>query len=89
MVVLNDCIVELVRPVDIGRVHNEAGPVQHLALKVKDLEKVMSELTVKGLKFSELEVIPDFCKGMRHAFIYGPSNERIELAEALTCDIVN
>lgn len=86
VIALNDCIVELVKPVDLGRVHEEAGPVQHLALRVKDLEGVMAELSSKGVAFSRegLELIPNFRKGIRHAFLFGPSNERIELAEELS-----
>ena len=80
-----DCIIELVRPVDLARVTNTAGPVQHLALKVVNLEETMKLLSSKGVCFSQegLEVIPTFMNGIRHAFLYGPSGERIELAEEL------
>ena len=82
---LGDCIIELVRPVDLSRVSNIAGPIQHLCLKVFELERVMGELSARGIAFSQegVEVIPTFMKGIRHAFLYGPSGERIELAEEI------
>jgi lactoylglutathione lyase len=80
-----NCIVELVRPADLNRVAKDAGPVQHIALKVYDLEKLMREIQSKGVEFSfeGLEEIPTFWKGIRHAFLFGPSNERIELVEEM------
>jgi lactoylglutathione lyase len=80
-----NCVIELVRPVDLDRVNNSAGPVQHLALKVKDLEAMITELRAQGFDFTTegLEFLPTFYIGIKHAFIYGPSNERIELVEDL------
>ena len=82
---LKDCIIELVLPVDLSRVSNIAGPIQHLCLRAEDLEKVMGDLSAKGIDFSQegLEVISTFMKGIKHAFFYGPSGERIELAEEI------
>lgn len=82
---LGGCIIELVVPADLTRVSNIAGPVQHLCLKVEQLEKVMEELSHKGVEFSHegVEIISTFMNGIRHAFLYGPSGERIELAEEL------
>ncbi len=83
---LGDCVIELVVPVDLKRVANTAGPIQHLCLKVDHLSSVMDELSAKGIEFSweGLETIPTFMNGIRHAFIYGPSGERIELAEEMS-----
>lgn len=82
---LGDCILELVRPVDLGRVSNVAGPVQHIALRVKNLEEIIGDLSAKSISLSHegVELIPTFYHGIKHAFIYGPSGERIELAEEL------
>lgn len=82
---LNDCVIELVLPVDLSRVSNVAGPIQHLCLRVDNLENVMDALSAKGIDFSQegLEVISTFMNGIRHAFFYGPSGERIELAEEI------
>lgn len=80
------CIIELVRPADLNRVSNTAGPVQHIALKVHNLEETMIEIKSKGIEFSfeGLEIIPTFWRGIRHAFVFGPSNERIELVENIS-----
>lgn len=80
---LNDCTVELVQPVDLSRVNTAAGPIQHLCLKVENLEAIMASLEKRGVVFSAegLESLPTFLNGIRHAFLYGPSGERIELAE--------
>mgnify|MGYP000913338752 CR=1 FL=1 len=85
---LDDCVIELVVPVDLGRVANKPGPLQHLCLKVDHLDGVINELSAKGIKLSEegLEIIPTFMNGIRHVFVYGPSGERIELAEELLKD---
>jgi len=82
---LGDCVIELVKPVDLNRVTNIAGPVQHFALKVNGLEELMEAIETKGVTFSfeGLETITNFRNGIRHAFIFGPSNERIELVEEI------
>ena len=85
LIYLGSCIIELVVPVDLSRVTSTAGPVQHIALTVTDIEKTIAELTAKGIDFKNegLEYMPTFYKGIKHAFLYGPSNERIELAEEI------
>ena len=82
---LGDCVIELVRPVDPGRVGVEAGPVQHIALRVSDLPSLVETLGSRGARFEfeGIEELPTLLGGVRHAFIYGPSNERIELAEEM------
>ncbi len=82
---LNDCVIELVRPVDPTRVAKNAGPVQHIALWVSDLSSMLKELASKRARFEfeGIEELPTLLDGVRHAFIYGPSNERIELAEKM------
>lgn len=82
---LGDCVIELVRPVDPSRVAKEAGPVQHIALRVSSLQSLMKDLASKGARFEfdEIEELPTLLNGVRHAFIYGPSNERLELAEEM------
>lgn len=82
---LGDCVIELVLPVDPSRVANEAGPVQHIALKVSNLQPLLKDLASKGVRFEfdGIEELPSLLSGVRHAFIYGPSNERLELAEKM------
>ena len=80
-VVLGDCIVELVKPANLENVRTIPGPVQHIALKVTDLSAVMDQLTAKGVHFADEVRQINFDGGIRHCFLFGPSNERIELAE--------
>lgn len=82
---LGDCVVELVRPADLNYVSNMAGPIQHFALKVDGLEMLMEVIEAKGVTFSfeGLETLETFRNGIRHAFLFGPSNERIELVEEI------
>ena len=82
---LGDCVIELALPVDPSRVANEAGPVQHIALKVSSLQSLLKDLASKGVRFEfdGIEELPTLLNGVRHAFIYGPSNERIELVEEM------
>jgi len=78
-----NCTIELVQPSDTSLVSKQAGPVQHIALKVLDIEKAVELLKSKGVSLfpDYIEEIPTFWKGIKHAFIYGPSGERIELVE--------
>ncbi|WP_243426509.1 VOC family protein [Caldicoprobacter guelmensis] len=80
-----NCIIELVQPSDAKLVSQQAGPVQHVALRVSDIDKVVKLLKSKGVNFTPdyIEEIPTFWNGIRHTFIYGPSGERIELVEEL------
>ena len=80
-IVMGDCTIELVKPADLNRVHHEAGPLQHIALKVSDLPAVIQQLTHHGIVFTEEMRTISFDGGIRHCFLHGPSNERIELAE--------
>ncbi len=77
------CVIELVRPADLSRVASEAGPVQHVALKVSHLEKHVQELEEKGIELHppKIELLPTLLNGVKHIFLYGPSGERIELVE--------
>jgi len=78
-----DCVIELVRPADLSRVASEAGPVQHVALKVSHIEKHVEELEGKGIKLQppKIESLPTLLRGVKHIFLYGPSGERVELIE--------
>ena len=78
---LGTCILELVLPPVLDNVHSVAGPIQHFALQVDDLEKTVCELEKKGIEIKEEMEFITYEGGILHAFIYGPSNERIELVE--------
>lgn len=82
-----NCTIELVQPNDTTLVNEKAGPIQHLALKVESIDKVIEtwkSKKVTGFYPGEVEDLPSFWKGIRHTFIYGPSHERIELVEEYT-----
>lgn len=77
--------LELVSPADPGRVSNNAGPIQHIAFQVKGIESVMRKLNEKCIVIAEdgCTELHAFNKAMKHCFIYGPSNERIEIVEEI------
>ncbi len=81
VVKMGDCVLELVVPPDLGKVNRLAGPVQHFALRVQNMNETIEFLRSQGIEISEEPEDIAFEGGVRHCFIYGPSNERIELAE--------
>lgn len=78
---LGTCILELVQPPDLSRVNEIWGPVQHFALQTDDLDSTIRELEEKGVHIMEEPGQISYEGGVYHAFIYGPSHERIELVE--------
>ena len=78
---LGSCTLELVRPADDARVRRPEGPIQHLALEVDDLDSTIVELEERGLSLDEEPEEIAYEGGLRHCFIRGPSNERIELCQ--------
>ncbi|MGZ6220835.1 MAG: VOC family protein [Syntrophales bacterium] len=85
---IRDCVIELVRPADLSVITSKAGPVQHVALKVSHLEEHVERLEKRGIKLypARIESLPTFLHGLKHIFLYGPSGERIELAEEYHAD---
>lgn len=81
--VLGTCVLELVLPPNLNDVHNIAGPVQHFALQTNNLKETIVELSKNGIAIIEPPEFITYEGGVNHAFIYGPSNERIELFEKL------
>lgn len=82
-VVLQDCVIELVHPADESRVRKLEGPIQHLALWVDNMDSILRELADKGITLDEDVSEVQYEGGIRHCFIRGPGNERIELGELL------
>lgn len=80
---IGDCTIELVRPADLSVITSKAGPVQHVALKVSHIEEHVEKLEKRGIELhpGKLEFLPTLLGGVKHIFLYGPSGERIELAE--------
>ena len=79
--VLGTCVLELVLPPDLNDVHNIAGSVQHFALQTDHLQETIAALSINGIAIVESPEFITYAGGVNHAFIYGPSNERIELIE--------
>jgi len=77
------CVIELVRPADLSVITSKAGPVQHVALKVSHIDEHVEKLERSGIELhpSKIEFLPTLLNGVKHIFLYGPSGERIELAE--------
>jgi catechol 2,3-dioxygenase-like lactoylglutathione lyase family enzyme len=78
-----NCSIELVRPADLPVITPKAGPVQHVALKVSQIEALVEKLKRKGIELhpKKIEFLPTLLNGVKHIFLIGPSGERIELAE--------
>jgi lactoylglutathione lyase len=78
-----DCVIELVRPADLSVITPKTGPVQHVALRVSHLEEHVEKLERRRIKLhpAKIEFLPTLLNGVKHIFLYGPSGERIELAE--------
>jgi catechol 2,3-dioxygenase-like lactoylglutathione lyase family enzyme len=78
-----DCVIELVRPADTTLITPKAGPVQHVALKVSHIDEHVEKLERRGVELhpAKIEFLPTLLNGVKHVFLYGPSGERIELAE--------
>ena len=83
MISAGDCVIELVRPANLSVITSEAGPVQHLALKVSHLEEHVEKLNGRGIKLhpAKIELLPTLLNGVKSVFLYGPPGQRTELAE--------
>jgi catechol 2,3-dioxygenase-like lactoylglutathione lyase family enzyme len=80
---IGNCFIELVQPADPTVITPKAGPIQHVALKVSHIEEYVEKLGRSGIELhpSKIEFLPTLLNGVKHVFLYGPSGERIELAE--------
>lgn len=80
-----DCTIEIVEfPKFVDK--NGDGPVDHIAFKVKDIEKVRDNLKAKGIVFETEEPahVPHFfTKGDKWLMFRGPDGEHLEINEIL------
>ena len=79
-----NCAIELVQPPDSQP--RESGPVDHLALRVKDIDRVRAVLESRGVPFEtgDIHYRADlFPNGSRWVFFRGPDGERLEINELL------
>lgn len=83
--VQNGCLtLELVRLQNLQ--DRPDGKVDHIAMKVEDIESVKRTLLEKGVVFETEEVV--YCKdvfenGSKWILFRGPDNERLELTEVM------
>jgi catechol 2,3-dioxygenase-like lactoylglutathione lyase family enzyme len=79
------CIIELLQPDDVNKVKSRTtGPIDHIALEVKDINTVVAKLKAKGVSFSTPIIDdPNMMGGVRIAFFKGASGEVFELFEYL------
>ena len=77
------CTIEILEPEHKQYVHeNLRGTVDHFAIEVSDLDKLINELTKKKVKFrTEKYSIDELIFGLKGIFIEGPNGEWIELVE--------
>lgn len=78
------CEIELVQlPMHTQR---RGGMIDHIALRVDDLEGVMACLAKKGIQYDTedpVELPMVFDNGVRYIFFSGPDGERLELSQVL------
>lgn len=62
-----------------------AGAIDHIAIDVKDIEKLYEEIKGAGYSFAEpgLQSLPFWEKGIKYFIILGPDDEKIEFCEIL------
>ena len=77
------CIIEVLEPEHKQHVHeNLRGTVDHFAIEVSDLDKLITKLTKKKVQFrTEKYSIDELIFGLKGIFIEGPNGEWIELVE--------
>ncbi len=80
-----DCKIELVQPADRTNVANRPlGQVEHVAMSVRDIDRVAQRLKEKGIAFEAEEPSRlDILGGAKSIFFQGPDGERLELFEVL------
>ena len=80
---IGSMIIELVEKKDDPA--REAGPIDHLAFAVEDIETLMCKLIEKGIKFNtdEVQTVPGIFGGIKNLWFDGPDGERLEFFEYL------
>jgi len=80
-----NCIIELIhRTNSNSAAHRQAGIIDHIALGVKDISKLVDRLEQKGVSYETKEPMRlDLRKGASNIFFRGPSGERLEFFEYL------
>lgn len=63
----------------------KAGAIDHIAINVKNIEKLYEEILAAGYRFAEpgLQSLPFWDNGIKYFIILGPEDEKIEFCEIL------
>lgn len=80
-----NCTIELIESPDPDKKNRTDGIVDHLSIRVSDIETAKSYLEAKGVIF-ETGILFDenlYDKGERFAMFRGPSGERLQLEQIL------
>ena len=76
-----DLTVELIEQPDKVRTD---GPVDHICIKVDDIEVAVADLRANGIEpDGEIRVMPGIYNGIKNVFFRGPDGERLEFNEFL------
>ena len=60
------------------------GPVDHICIKVDDIEAAVANLKENGIEpEGEIRVMPGIYNGIKNVFFRGPDGERLEFNEFL------
>jgi lactoylglutathione lyase len=77
-----DLMIELVQLPDYKNYQD--GFVNHIAMRVTDIDKVQKELESKGIQFETKEPVPmDILNGVRYLMFRGPDGEHLEIVQLL------
>ena len=75
------CLMELIeRPRYEERT---AGPIDHIAVEVTEIEALAADLREKGVAIPEISTMENLLGGVKNVFFEGPDHERIEFFEYL------
>ena len=77
-----NCLIELVEQTELPA--REAGPVDHIAMVVDNIEAAIKNAKANGIAINEAEIatVP-LLGGIKNVFFTGPDGERLEFFEYL------
>lgn len=77
-----DLMIEIVQLPDYKNYQD--GFVNHIAMRVTDIDKVQKELEGKGIQFETKEPVPmDILNGVSYLMFRGPDGEHLEIVQLL------
>lgn len=81
---IGSCVIELIQPANGNEVEGRsAGIVDHIAIEVDDIEKLVCRLLDHNVPFETEDIInmPQLFDGAKAIFFKGPGGERLEFFE--------